>query len=227
MEHTCKLHIIDSDTRNRAALARTGFAIGRHCEVYSDVEEFLLRPPVEGSVFLVEQEANPGVAELLAGLAKIGSWLPIAVLTDEPDAQKAVAAMHAGALDYRRLLIDADEMRAVVTRLESDGAARGRAQRNMVAARSRIGALSQREREVLECLAQGGSNKVIARELEISPRTVEIHRANMLVKLGAAHSAQAIRMQVEAQLDPVIAMIGPVWTSQSSGSAAPMMALVG
>jgi FixJ family two-component response regulator len=74
----------------------------------------------------------------------------------------------------------------------------------MIEARDRIASLSVREREVLEWLAQGSSNKVIARELDISPRTVEIHRANMMHKLGARHAAEAVRLKLEAKLEPQI-----------------------
>jgi len=70
----------------------------------------------------------------------------------------------------------------------------------MIEARSRIENLSTREREVLDWLAQGSSNKAIARELQISPRTVEIHRANMMSKLGASHAADAVRLRLEAEL---------------------------
>jgi DNA-binding CsgD family transcriptional regulator len=59
-----------------------------------------------------------------------------------------------------------------------------------------------REREVLDWLAEGSSNKAIARELDISPRTVEIHRANMMTKLGARHAAEAVRLKLEAKLEP-------------------------
>jgi FixJ family two-component response regulator len=68
----------------------------------------------------------------------------------------------------------------------------------MIEARDRISTLSTREREVLEWLARGSSNKAIARELAISPRTVEIHRANMMNKLGARHAAEAVRLRLEA-----------------------------
>jgi FixJ family two-component response regulator len=70
----------------------------------------------------------------------------------------------------------------------------------MIEARSLISCLSGREREVLDWLTRGSSNKVIARELDISPRTVEIHRANMMAKLGASHAAEAVRLKLEARL---------------------------
>lgn len=74
----------------------------------------------------------------------------------------------------------------------------------MIEARDRIATLSAREREVLDWLADGSSNKVIARELDISPRTVEIHRANMMNKLGANHAAEAVRLKLEAKIEPTI-----------------------
>ena len=77
----------------------------------------------------------------------------------------------------------------------------GEARRRMIEARNRISNLSRREREVLDWLAEGSSNKAIARELEISPRTVEIHRANMMSKLGARHAAEAVRLKLEAQIE--------------------------
>ncbi|MEM6267027.1 MAG: LuxR C-terminal-related transcriptional regulator, partial [Pseudomonadota bacterium] len=80
----------------------------------------------------------------------------------------------------------------------------GAARRRMIEARDRIASLSGREREVLDWLAEGSSNKVIARELDISPRTVEIHRANMMNKLGARHAAEAVRLKLEAKLGPQI-----------------------
>ena len=83
-------------------------------------------------------------------------------------------------------------------------AKRGAARRRMIEARDRISSLSVREREVLDWLTEGSSNKVITRELDISPRTVEIHRANMMHKLGARHAAEAVRLKLEAKLEPEI-----------------------
>ena len=79
-----------------------------------------------------------------------------------------------------------------------EAAAHAEARRRMIEARASIARLSGREREVLDWLCCGYSNKAIARELSISPRTVEIHRANMMAKLGARHPAEAVRLKLEA-----------------------------
>jgi FixJ family two-component response regulator len=76
--------------------------------------------------------------------------------------------------------------------------------RRTIEARQRIATLSGREREVLEYMVAGRTNKLIARELEISPRTVEIHRANMMSKLGARQSAEAVRLRLEAQVESLL-----------------------
>ena len=225
MEHKQTLHIVDTDTRARASLARTGFALGRHCEVYSSAGEFLRRPPENGLVLLTERPDGATAKELLDGLAKQGLWLPLAALSDRPDPGSVVAAMRAGALDYCALPADESALEPIVARLERNGATLRRGHLRMIGARSRIARLSQREREVLDWLSEGNSNKIIARELDISPRTVEIHRANMLVKLGARHSAEAIRMQVEAQLEPTV-VSAPAMVSHGS-DLRPALALVG
>ena len=76
----------------------------------------------------------------------------------------------------------------------------GATHRQAVEARSKLSLLTQRETEVLDLLVAGSSNKQIARDLEISPRTVEIHRANMMAKLGANHAADAVRLRLEAMM---------------------------
>jgi FixJ family two-component response regulator len=89
----------------------------------------------------------------------------------------------------------------MVAHVVADAGRHGEARRRLIEARQRIGTLSRGEREVLDWLSEGCSNKAIARALEISPRTVEIHRANMMEKLGATHSAEAVRLRLEARFD--------------------------
>ncbi len=175
--------------------------MGFHCEIYSGNSELLASPPELGIVLARDDEKIGGVADLLRCIARAGLWLPLIATSEDPRPGQVVAAIKAGALDYLALPLQQKRLVEVVERIENEAIAYGEARRKMMAARSRIASLSPREREVLDWLAEGCSNKMIARELEISPRTVEIHRANMLSKLGAHHAAEAVRLRIEAQLD--------------------------
>ena len=96
--------------------------------------------------------------------------------------------------------LEPERLRKAVAQVEIDAHSIGSMQRRAVEARNRLASLTPREREVLDLVSGGASNKVIARELEISPRTVEIHRANMMNKLEASHPADAVRLRFEASV---------------------------
>ena len=194
------LHLVDPVSRVRAELARLAFDMDYHCEVYADLDELVRFLPREGIIMMRDGPAQGGVAQALEALAEKGVWLPLIAHDDDPVTTRVVAAMKAGALDYLRLPIDEATLRATLERSAGEAGEYRQSRRRMVEARHRIAGLSQREREVLDRLAQGNSNKAIARDLEISPRTVEIHRANMMHKLGASHSAEAVRLRIEAQI---------------------------
>lgn len=116
----------------------------------------------------------------------------------DPDVEEVVEALQAGALDFLQLPLTENELRRMIAHVHSDAGRHAEARRRLIDARRRIGALSKREREVLDWLAEGCSNKAIARNLDISPRAVEIHRANMMEKLDANHAAEAVRLRIEA-----------------------------
>ena len=194
------LHVIDSSTRARAEHARLGFEIGRHCEVYSDVSEFMTRPPHRGIVVVSEDEEPGRAGHVLKVLARYGRWLPEIATSHSPKAANIVAAIHDGVLDYLPLPLAVEHLSKSLEKVEKEVAAYGEVRKRVIEARKRISRLTTREREVLDWLALGRSNKMIARELGISPRTVEIHRANMMAKIGASHSAQAVRFSIEAKL---------------------------
>lgn len=194
------LHIICGDSRSRAEQARIVFALGHHAEVYGDLGELLDRPPRDGIVMATD-DGEPGMArEVIRKLGEAGMWLPVIVVSNEPDTEQVVEAIKAGALDYLRLPL---EMGSFARRLHGVLAEAGehiRTRRREVEARRAVGLLSRREREVLELLSAGCSNKEIARRLDISPRTVEIHRGNMMTKLRAGHAADAVRLWLDAGL---------------------------
>lgn len=186
-------------------MARSAFALGHHAEVYADLAELTDHMPETGVLVVRDDPTTGGVSAVLNQLADHGRWLPLIATDVTPSAQRIVAAMKAGALDYLPLPLEARRFAASLAQVISEIAHHGDARRRMIEARSRIANLSNREREVLHWLAEGSSNKTIARELDISPRTVEIHRANMMTKLGAKHAAEAVRVRIESDMGGGIA----------------------
>lgn len=201
MKHRLTLHIVDSDSRARAEGARAAFALGHHAEVYADLSELVQHPPREGIILARESAAAGGAVGLLADLSRAGIWLPLIMVAEQPEVCNVVAAIKAGALEYLELPLESDRLASVLGKVAREARAHADARSKMFDARSRVQQLSPREREVLDRLADGCSNKAIARDLDISPRTVEIHRANMMEKLGAHHPADAVRLRLEAQLE--------------------------
>lgn len=135
------------------------------------------------------------------GLQDKGIGFPVIVMTGHGDVSVAVQAMKAGAVDFiekpfeKAVLLSAiDEGFA---RIEQAGRSRARAEEAQV----RLQALTPRERDVLEGLVRGHPNKTIAYDLDISPRTVEIHRANLMSKLEVASLSEALRIAFAAGLD--------------------------
>ena len=134
-------------------------------------------------------------------LQERGVGFPVIVMTGHGDVGVAVQAMKAGAVDFiekpfeKTVLLSAIE--EGIARIEQAGRSRARAEEAQV----RLQALTPRERDVLEGLVRGHPNKTIAYDLDISPRTVEIHRANLMSKLEVASLSEALRIAFAAGLD--------------------------
>ena len=200
------LHILDSDSARRAQLARQAFAAGFHAEIYADRAELIEHAPQHGVVLAHDEPDGRGVVGLVNEMTLRAGWLPVVAFAEQPVTFQVVRAVKGGVLDYLVLPIAGQALADAVDRARQEGEAHRDQRRRAIQARQRIATLSQREREVLDRLAAGCSNKVIARDLEISPRTVEIHRMKMMGKLGAKHAAEAVRLRIEAEgLDDVAA----------------------
>ena len=198
MERTT-LHILGGECRSRAEQARVAFALGHHAEVYGDVEELVGRPPEDGLILAADEGGSDEVRRLIARLGERGIWLPVVIASDDPDIDRAVAAIKAGALDYLRLPLEIGAFARRLAAILTEAGQHAERRRREVEARRDIAMLSRRERQVLELLSAGCANKEIARRLAISPRTVEIHRGNMMTKLDAGHAADAVRLWIDAQ----------------------------
>jgi FixJ family two-component response regulator len=192
------LHIVDPDSRMRAEIAQAAFALGHHAEVYSAVEELADYMPDRGLALVRDHEGWDGIGEAIRRLSGNSVWLPVIALATEPATDRVVEAIRGGAFDYLGLPLTPAALDGAVARAVGEAGEHAAAQRRLAEARERIGTLTPREREVLDWLAEGQSNKAIAHALDIGPRTVEIHRANMMAKLGAKHPVDAVRIRLDA-----------------------------
>ena len=195
------LHVIDDDAGLRDALAFLLEVNGVNARFYESGDAFLAALPVAEGCLLTDVRM-PGITglELVRELKSRGVELPVIVMTGHGDVPLAVEAMKAGVVDFIEKPFSDDVLiaaiKAAFERLRDDVepvAAR-------VAAQTRLAQLSPRERDVLAGVVEGKLNKVIAYELEISPRTVEIYRANLMSKTGARNVAELMRIALAAGL---------------------------
>lgn len=194
------IHFVDEDNERRADSARSFLALGHHAEIYADFCELLRHPPRRGIIVAHEAASAGGTPNILAAMDRAGISLPLVLASESGEVGQVVDAMTAGAFDYLKLPIESEAIAKLLQRAANDAEGHSLSRKRMIEARALIALLSAREREVLHLLVEGGSNKLIARSLHISPRTVEIHRANMMQKLGVNHVAAVVRLYLEAQL---------------------------
>jgi FixJ family two-component response regulator len=196
------LHIVGADSRSRAEQARIAFALGHHAEVYGDLDELLARHPDAGIILAADED---GAAQrLIHRLGEAGIWLPVVLVAYAPTVESAVAGVKAGALDYLALPLEMSCFARQLGAIQQEAGAFVERRRREIEARHALEQLSRREHEVLRLLSEGCSNKEIARKLFISPRTVEIHRGNMMAKLNASHAVDAVRLWMDARTQPAM-----------------------
>lgn len=194
------LHFIERDTQARAGCVQAGLAIGCHSELYSDLSELVAYSPREGLIIARDEAMDGGISLILDRLLAAGIWLPVLAMDVNPRPAQIVSAIKRGALDFLVMPLKPERLAASISRLADEAQDASASRRRLVEARERLSRLSSREKEVLEQLSDGRSNKEMARILDISPRTVEIHRSNMMQKIGARHAADAVRVKLEARI---------------------------
>jgi two-component system response regulator FixJ len=190
------VHLIDDDEGVRQAvaflLATSGFAV----RVYESATAFLDALPSVQPGCVVTDVRMPGIdgLALQRELKVRGVVLPVIVITGHGDVPLAVEAMKAGAVDFIEKPFNDESLlsaiRVAIDRHTQD-ARRGD---EIFAIKEKLASLSPREREVLEGLIAGLPNKTIAYDLKISARTVEVHRANLMTRMGAHSVADLVRM---------------------------------
>ena len=194
------VHVIDDDEAVRDSLAFLLETADLAVKTYDSAIRFLEQTSPADAGCLITDIRMPEMTglELVRRLNEQGSSLPVIVITGHGDVPLAVEAMRAGVVDFIEKPFNDEAILAALRRaldLSRDHA-EAVAEQNAIA--QRLAKLSGRERQVLDGLVAGQANKVIAMNLGISPRTVEIHRMKMMGKLGARHAAEAVRLRIEA-----------------------------
>ncbi len=215
MANDLTIHLVDDEESLRRSLTfllvSAGFAVRAH----SCAKAFLELLPLSGRICLVTDLCMPDIdgIELLRRLRRVNPAVPAIVITGQGDIAAAVQAMKAGASDFlEKPLKEAALISAIKAAMEHGRIDRPSTDCEHVAARLRQ--LTERERQVLTGVLEGLQNKMIAYHLGISARTVEVHRANVMAKMGARNLAELMRMtiaiDVTAQpLEP--ANTSPAW----------------
>ena len=196
------VHIVDDDEAVRQSLAFLLGSAGLTVRLYNSASAFLAGLSAVKSGCLVTDMRMPDMTgiELLQQLRAKACRLPAIVITGHGDVPLAVEAMKAGAVDFIEKPFDQETiLHAVQAALERGFEGEGR---DDPAVAARLATLSERERQVLEGLVAGHPNKTIAYDLGISPRTVEVYRANLMTKMGARSLSELIRMAIIAKVAP-------------------------
>lgn len=200
MSHEQTIYLIDDDDAVRLSLEFMLKAAGIKSRSFDSAKAFMTVLPEITSGCVVTDVRMPEITgiDLLRQVKKTNPDLPVIVITGHGDISLAVEAMKIGATDFLEKPFDGHQLLAAVRSALSQDADTGKRKAELVGIQEKIAALSNRERQVLEGLVAGSANKNIAFDLGISPRTVEIYRANLMTKMAANSLSDLVRMAMMA-----------------------------
>ena len=196
------IHVIDDDQAMRDSLSFLLDVNGFNVQVYESADAFLRQIDLNSARCVISDIRMPGMngIELVKRLKGEGAPCSVILITGHGDVALAVEAMKAGAADFIEKPFDdsvlLDTIRSALN-APADGRGEDAARKEAEAV---LADLSPRERDVLQGLVAGKINKVIAHDLKISPRTVEVYRANLMAKTGARSMSELMRIAMAAVL---------------------------
>jgi two-component system response regulator FixJ len=202
MSQSGKVYVIDDDPAMRDSLDFLLGSAGFNVRLFDSAGAFLRGLPEMEAGCVVTDIRMPGIdgIELLRQLHSTSSArkLPVIIMTGHGDVPLAVEAMKLGALDFLEKPFEDERLvRMIETALsQTDTGSKNEAVTADIA--SRVASLTPRERQVMQGLVSGQSNKVIARDYDISPRTVEVYRANVMTKMQAGNLSELVRFAIRA-----------------------------
>lgn len=186
------LYIVDDEADIRMAVADFLSVAGYRCETFPGVDEFLAQEQIfqQGCLLLdvMLGRANDGIDSIPLVPARAPN-LPIVIMTAHGDITMAIRAMRMGAVDFLEKPFSMERLTDALSRVLER-------QRTLLEAQQRVARLTGREQEVMRSLARGLSNKEVAAEIGISPRTVEVYRAAIMMKLQLQSFAELVRLAI-------------------------------
>jgi two-component system, LuxR family, response regulator FixJ len=196
MQPDAVVYVIDDDEAVRQSLEFLLKTAGLTVRGFDNAKSFLDLLPQIRSGCIITDVRMPGITgiDLLRRVKELGIEIPVIVITGHGDISLAVEAMKIGAVDFLEKPFDDDTLLAVVRGSLSRNADTTQRNAELSQINDRLAALSNRERQVLDGLVAGKANKGIAFDLGISPRTVEIYRANLMTKMAANSLSDLVRM---------------------------------
>jgi FixJ family two-component response regulator len=194
--------VVDDDEGVRDGLSLLLATVNQPCELFESAHHFLDRyePGRGGCLVLDIRMPRMTGLDLQKKLIEMQSKLPIIFITGHGDIPMAVEAMRLGAVDFIRKPFREHDLLDRINEALSDNDAARQKGLDRQALDDRLSSLSDREWEVFERVANGDMNKVIASDLGISERTVEVHRGHVMRKLGVTTLAQLVRIKIESEL---------------------------
>ena len=199
------IFLVDDDEAVRASLHALLQTAGYRTALFGSGTDFLEAADIGLGACVVLDVKMPGPdgLEVQRRLNERGETLPVIVLTGHGDIAMAVQAIRAGAVDFLEKPVSGQQLqRSVARAIDIDRSVR-QDQRERSEIGTRLRGLSKRERQVLERLLLGRTNKFVARELGVSARTIEVYRRNVMMKMGADSLSHLVRMTLLAGIDPV------------------------
>ena len=195
-----KVYVIDDDPAMRDSLDFLLGSAGFSVRLFDSAQVFLDELAKLDPGCVVTDVRMPGIdgMELLRRVNSGARKLPVIVMTGHGDVPLAVEAMKLGALDFLEKPFEDDRLIGMVETALSEQQDRSKNQAASADMAARVASLTQRERQVMQGLVTGQSNKTIAREYDISPRTVEVYRANVMTKMQAGSLSELVRYAIRA-----------------------------